>query len=350
MTDTLPQPQPQPTPAVAPNPEELQAKFTELYQQIAQNPNDPDLRVKLAYVALDLGRRNEAIMALVRGLQLDPSLQFIRARLQSICTPEELKMYRVPEDVTPFWKDLPGLFTYPIRGNGLGILIVGSIFFAIAGLVSNWGGVWGWAAGMIITGYLAAYYVNVIKTTGVGQKSPPDWPDLSHPADMVGFGVQWFLSGVAAFFPCLLVGFFVLPEMNNAIGWALLGMSALLGIFIYPMAILITALYGTVGAAFNYPFLVKSIMKIVGEYVMAWVCLLVLAIVATLLFVLGLALGFGASFGAGVVGGELVLMAVFYLIYGILQSAISLYGYMVFCRILGQVYYFSQRKLGWFEG
>lgn len=345
MTETLP---PQPTPA--PNPEELQAKFAEIYQQIAQNPNDPDLRVKLAYVSLDLGRRNEAINAFVRALQLDPSLQFIRARLQSICTPEELKMYRVPEDVTPFWKDLPGLFTYPIRGNGLGMLIVGSIFFAAAGLVANWGGVWGWAAGVIITGYLAAYCVNVIKTSGVGQKNPPDWPDLSHPADMVGFAMQWFLSGVAAFFPCILLGIFVLPEMNNVIGWALMGMSAFLGVFVYPMAILITALYGSVGASFNYPFVVQSILRIMSEYVMAWVCFLVLAIVVTLLFVLGLALNLGAAIAGGVVGGELVFAVILFLVYQLLLSGISLYGYMVFCRILGQVYYFSQRKLGWFEG
>lgn len=347
MTETSPMPQP---PAAAPNAEELQAKFNELYQQISQSPDNPELRVKLAYVSLDLGRRNEAINAFVRALQIDPSLQFIRARLQSICTPEELKMYRVPEDVTPFWKDLTGLFAYPVRGNGLGILIVGSVFFAFAGFVSNWGGVWGWAAGLITTGYLAAYYVNVIKTSGVGQKSPPDWPDLSHPADMVGFGIQWILAGAAAFFPAILVSVFVLPQMNNVIGWALLGMSALLGIFVYPMAILMTALYGSVAAAFNYPFVVKSIMRIMGEYVMAWVCLLVLAIVVTLLFVLGMALNIGAALAGGTVGGELVGVIILFLVYQLLLSGVSLYGYMVFCRILGQVYYFSQRKLGWFEG
>jgi|GEM_PF-1198999 len=347
MTETLPQPQPS---TAAPNSEELQAKFTELYQQIAQSPDSPDLRVKLAYVALDMGRRNEAINAFVRALQLDPSLQFIRARLQSLCTPEELKMYRVPEDVVPYWKDLPGLFAYPVRGNGLGILIVGSIFFSVAGLVSNWGGVWGWAAGLITTGYLAAYYVNVIKTSGVGQKSPPDWPDLSHPADMVGFGIQWMLAFGAAFFPAILVAIFVLPEMNNVIGFALLGMSALLGIFVYPMAILLTALYGSVGAAFNYPFVVKSIMRIMGEYVMAWVCLLVLAIVIVLITLLGMALNFGAALAGGAVGGELIGVVIFFLLYQVILAGVSLYGYMVFCRLLGQVYYFSQRKLGWFEG
>ncbi|MBI2901162.1 MAG: DUF4013 domain-containing protein [Planctomycetes bacterium] len=347
MTETAPQPQP---PAAPPNTEELQAKFGELYQQIAQSPNDPDLRVKLAYVSLDLGRRNEAINAFVRALQIDPSLAFIRARLQSICTPDELKMYRVPEDVVPFWQDLPGLFAYPVRGNGLGILIVGSVFFAIAGFVSNWGGVWGWAAGLITTGYLAAYYVNVIKTSGVGQKSPPDWPDLSHPADMVGFGIQWILAGAAAFFPAILITLFVLPEMYNVLGFALLGMSALLGIFVYPMAILTTALYGSVGAAFNYPFVVNSIMRIMREYVMAWVCLLVLAIAVTLLFLLGMALNIGAALAGGTIGGELIGVVILFLLYQLIVAAVSLYGYMVFCRLLGQVYYFSQRKLGWFEG
>ena len=295
MTETSPLPQP---PAAAPNAEELLARFNELYQQISNSPDDPDLRVKLAYVSLDLGRRNEAINAFVRALQIDPSLQFIRARLQSICTPEELKMYRVPEDVTPFWKDLPGLFAYPVRGNGVGILIVGSVFIAIAGFVSNWGGPWGWAAGIITTGYLAAYYVNVIKTSGVGQKSPPDWPDLSHPADMVGFGIQQILSFVAAFFPTILTAIFVLGEVPDVIGYSLLGMSALLGIFIYPMGILVTALYGSVGAAFNYPFVVKSIMRIMGEYVMAWICMLVLAIVVVLLTLLGLVINLCLGHGS----------------------------------------------------
>lgn len=346
MTDAAPTPQASPAPT---NPEELQAKFGELYQQVAQNPNDPDLRVKLGYIAIDLGRKNEAIANFVRALQLDPSLAFLRARLQSLCTPEELRMFRVPEDVTPFWKDLPGLFAYPVRGNGLGVLIVGTVIFAFTAFVAKYGYMWGWVVGAMSTGYLSAYYISVVKTSGVGQKSPPDWPDLSHPTDLGGYFFQWTLAGVSSFFPCILAWVFLWDKVPPPVLYMILGMGSLLGIFMYPMSILVTCLYG-VGAAFNYPFVVRSIMRIMGEYVMAWVCMLVLGIVIVLLSVLGSLLGFGTIFAGAAVGGELVGALLFLIVYELIAMAVSLYGYMVFCRLLGQVYFFSQKKLGWFEG
>ncbi len=346
MTDAAPTPQASPAPT---NPEELQARFGELYQLVAQNPNDPDLRVKLGYIAIDLGRKNEAIANFVRALQLDPTLAFLRARLQSLCTPDELKTFRVPEDVTPFWKDLPGLFAYPLRGNGLGILIVGTIVFAGTTFVAKYGWLWGWLVGAMATGYLSAYYMNVVKTSGVGQKNPPDWPDMSHPTDMVGYFMQWSLAGAASFFPCILTVVFLWDKVPQPVLYVFLGMGALLGLFMYPMSILVTCLYG-VGTAFNYAFVVRSIMRIMGEYVMAWVCMLVLGIVVVLLVVLGSLLGVGTVFAGTVVGGELVGALLILLVYELIAMGVSLYGYMVFCRLLGQVYYFAQKKLGWFEG
>lgn len=68
--------------------------------------------------------------------------------------------------------------TYPVRGSGRILLVIGAVLAAVLGFVSGasvFGGI-SWVLGMA---YFNAYYFNIVETTVSGGDEPPDWPDVT---------------------------------------------------------------------------------------------------------------------------------------------------------------------------
>lgn len=332
-----------------PRREELTREFEATYALLQAQPNDPMLRARAGELALAMGRREEAIANFVLAIRVDPSLTHLRTTLDRLCSPEELALFRVPRPVKPFWNDLGGVFGYPLKGNGLGILIGGSIFITAAAILEHMWGILVLGATIFLWGYLSSYYAKVVRTSALGEASPPDWPDISHPTDLVASWFRWNLGWIAAFLPAACVVAMIAWELLPPIGWGLAAMAALMGVFLYPMMALVTSLYGTGFAAFNYAFVVRSVLRVPKEYLLAWVFFVLTAILTGGLAFAGGMIGMGASAAADLLPqGDLAQIALF-VAWNFFTSALSLYSYMVFCRVLGGIFHAGECRLGWFE-
>jgi hypothetical protein len=241
----------------------------------------------------------------------------------------------VPEGAAErgFFARLPGAFLYPLRGTGWIMLIVGSVLFALVGLtVALLGG------GILIpvaligyllaAGYLCAFMIKVIRSSGSGDQELPDWPELG----------GWWEDILRPFLLILATGAFCLAP---AVAWLLIAgvpadpasverwvPLALLarGLLYLPMAMTAVALHNAM-AALNPLLVVRSILRIPLQYLVA--CLTLLAVEAL----------------------QVALKDVFVerpvLRWAVLGCA-SFYLLVVEMRILGLMYHANREKLGWF--
>jgi hypothetical protein len=225
-------------------------------------------------------------------------------------------------------------FQYPLRGNGLTLLIGGTVFFGIlAGAQALLEKLMGFTrvvppmvlAGYLIvivmsTGYLVACLQGIITSSVGGEEDMPDWPEVSEFWGDIGVPFFRFLAvSLVLVGPGLAAMFF-----GPAVGVPVL----LLGLFCAPMALLTVAMADSI-VGLN-PFVIFSgIAKVPGQYVV--VC----GLLGGLLLLAGLArylLGFlPIPVLPALVGGFL-----------------SLYALCVGMRVLGAMYHSNRDALNWF--
>lgn len=106
----------------------LLQKCDQLKEEIVSNGESTETRVRLANAYLRLGEREEAIVSLQIGLELNPSTwrSAILSRLRHVCTDEEYASLELPEETKPSWRDVSGLFRHrSTRIRGLGSRLSG---------------------------------------------------------------------------------------------------------------------------------------------------------------------------------------------------------------------------------
>lgn len=234
-----------------------------------------------------------------------------------------------------------GSLSYPFRGDGVILLLVGTLFFAFLGLLTRYGTLFAWIPSLMAGGYFLATLQGIVQSTGAGDASPPTWPDITNwIGDLVTPCLKWFVSLAVAFGPAILCFLMAspidggLPDSGELASreqalWlgAALGLF-LLGVVYFPMAILGVAMSDSLGAL-SPAFVMRSIAAVPGSY----------AAVVTMMLVL--------LFLRSVVDALMRRLPV-PLVDHFTGAFISLYFGFVQARILGVLYRIHRERLGWF--
>ena len=228
-----------------------------------------------------------------------------------------------------FFAALVGSFRYPIQGDGVILLVAGTLFYFVINLRGF--GMGGLAAGASLilgifgTGYLVAYLTSIITSTAAGEDQLPDWPDFMDWSDFVGPCMMGMGTLFACFLPALLFGVFA----EGAVRVYGLIACLLLGAVYLPMAFLAVAMFDNLGAL-DPRLVLRSIVRVYREY--AVVCAL-LGLVLAARYVLN---NVFASMGIPVIPT-------------LLQGFVGMYFLTVQMRILGLLYRTRRGALGWFS-
>ena len=225
-------------------------------------------------------------------------------------------------------KSLWGAFSYPFSGTGIVMLLFGGGFIWFQHLISRLFFI-AVLAGLMVGGYIAAYMLKVISSSGDGEEELPHWPGISNLWDDIYR--PFFLiiiPGGFCFAPVILHAIFSISmgvdvdELAlDPLMWILLG----LGILYYPMAMVAVAMFNTL-AALNPMLIFPSIMKVFPQYMLA----------------------------CGILGGVMVLNIIanpltqIPFVGGIMAALLSFYFLVVEMRILGLTYYNNKDRLEWF--
>jgi hypothetical protein len=245
-----------------------------------------------------------------------------------------------PSRPKTFFSQLAGAFSYPFKGNGPWLIIGWAVFMLamdFARYICRSAGVLGFMGlGMIslfITGYLCAYMLKVVLSSAAGEDEPPDWPnfgnwwdDIAHPILLVaGTIAVCFLPAIACLFHNLWMEFRggAVREGPGSVLLLLLGV----GSFFLPMGMLGVAMHDSF-RGLNPLLMLRSIARVPGPYMVAWVFML---------------------FAAALRQALSAHPPRIFIISTLLQGPLGLYFLIVEMRIIGLIYSANSRRLDWFD-
>jgi len=215
-----------------------------------------------------------------------------------------------------FWVRLPAAFVYPFKGNGLYIMIAGTVGFSLADLIRIIPIV-GFIIGISVSGYLSAYIIKIIGSSSAGDDAPPDFPDFT---SFYGSILQPLLLLLGTFAFCFGPAFVLYFLMDRVI----LSIIALVcGIFYCPMALTLVACNDSL-SALNPLWVIGSVVKIPIQY---------MATVILFFLVLGV---YAAS--------TVFIRGAIPVIGGVINWFIYLYFILAAMNVLGTMYYCNEEK------
>lgn len=305
---------------------ELEEEYGSFRSRLDSEPENGDLRVRLGDVCVKLGRREEGKGEYLKAAECRPELRgIVLKRLEAICDRNELKTIRVPKVRHPWYSDILGLFQYPFRGNGLPLLVGGGIVFAGLSFLTYITSFWFWVPLLILWGYMSACMIQVIQDSAQGGESPPDYPDFQDWSESIlsPLGVTLAAAVIPAALP---IGFLLLFGWH----WVVLVLAAA-GLFYAPMALVAGAVIRDAFACFNVPLVVRAMLQAPVDYFSGVILLFALILGEWLV-----SLGLGMVQFPG-------------LIQRVLSHTVALYFLMVEMRLLGLIYYYNDRRFGWFR-
>lgn len=236
----------------------------------------------------------------------------------------------VAEEAAPkkgFFEQVPGAFAFPFKRGGLMLIVIGGLFFWLAGATA--GVTFGVIGAVIGGGYLAAYMLRIINHTANGGDELPDWPGF---ADMwedivLPFGL---ILAVNLFSFAPAIAYFAAGIYYHILNFwifvALLG----LGLFYLPMGLLGAAIYDSV-SGLNPVMIIPSIFKTFGAYLVACTVMVLIAVLR------------------GVFSVVLPRIPVLF-VGSAIEGILSFYFITVEMRILGLLYRTYEERLGWLKG
>lgn len=252
------------------------------------------------------------------------------------CSPlEQRPIQAAPE--TSFFSLARGAFRYPLKGDGIILLLCGGFLFLLidgATFLARFAFIYGLLAVIFLTifgtGYLTRYLQYVVMNSARGDDQMPDWPDLSDFGSEVTSPFLQFLGLVAfSFAPAILLTICAAFTEGGAwLGWATTA-AIMVGALYFPMAFAAVAMYDSL-AAVNPLLIVPSILKIPKEYALTIVlfgCVLVLRWLAVRVV-------------PEMLGVPFILPA-------IISDFFGLYLLVVLTRILGLLCLTKKDELGW---
>ena len=229
--------------------------------------------------------------------------------------------YQAPDEVS-FYKQLPGIFLYPFKGNGSWMMAIGSVLYVVLNFASHFSrAVW-----VLLMGYAALYGQGIIHASASGEDRGPQWPEMEGGIRMACF--QFVATCLLTFLP--FFGFLFFADSGELWVAGALIVTGLMGFLYLPMALLSVAMFDSV-AAVNPMVVFPAIFRIPIAY---FTTVVLLAVIVSVCYGIDLVLMLltGVPFLPEVVG-----------------SLFSMYFFTVAMRLLGVMYYANRREIGWFN-
>jgi hypothetical protein len=219
-------------------------------------------------------------------------------------------------------------FRYPFHGDGLFLIIGGAVFFTIGDFVSAHASIFGLFIQIGITGYLAAYAKDVVRTSAMGEDNPPNWVDLSDwLEDLLVPALQFLLVLVLAF-GLLILSQFKQP-FHGSMEKVVLLIAVAWGCFTLPILFMAVAMSDSALAAFNPIPLVRAIVLTLPNYIL--ICLFC-------------ALMLGLGFSVGVLLEHINCLPI---LPDLIGRLCVLYLITTLMRGFGLLYRFNHNRLQW---
>jgi hypothetical protein len=231
-------------------------------------------------------------------------------------------------------------FKYPLKGDGLILIALGTVFFLVLDgtrSIAKFGLIYGWVAvgflSVLGTGYLMAYLRRILNATAQGEEEMPDWPEIEdYSSDIVSPFRQFLVTVLFCFAPTIGLTIYALSSKGESdtawLGWATTS-SIILGSIYFPMAFMGVAMFDSV-TALNPLLIIPSIIKVLKEYILT---VFMLAFILLLRWLLN---------------SHLKTILPIPLLPTIIFSLIQLYLMIVEMRVLGLLYRNKKDELGWF--
>lgn len=252
----------------------------------------------------------------------------------SECVPLQQNAVVRPALKRNFFALLPDAFKYPFKGDGIILLITGTLFYFgmdSARFFARFAGLFGLVAILIITifgfGYLFSYMRRIITSSALGEDLMPDWPEFSDwGSDIIAPLLQFIATILVCFGPA--IGLTIWATGGQDIVALAIIPAVILGCIYFPMGFLAVAMFDTV-AALNPLYIVPAIVRVPLEYAVVWLI-------------------FGVIIGVGFIR-DLVLDVVIPLpiVPAIISGFLGLYFLTVEMRILGLMYFAKKDRFGW---
>ncbi len=214
--------------------------------------------------------------------------------------------------------------SYPFRGDGVIILIAGTLVFTVLNFV----GQFSFLLSVASWGYLLLMLQQIVQGSANGEQRPPTWPEFEGFGELLVKSSQWVVAILLCFGP----GFFLLigSKEDGSPFRVAAGLLALLAGALYlPMSLLGIAMYDSV-AALNPLLVVRSIARIPGQYLLTLAVLVLLGGLKALTGKLGDLPG-----ALGIIGH-------------VVDGFDGLWSAFFSARLLGGLYHLNHRRLGWF--
>ena len=269
----------------------------------------------------------------VNQVEISGKLKNYCPTCKQICTPltkhkKKRKQQKEKEDRS-FWKCVPDILKYPLRGSGLALLGLGAIWSVIMDLLTGFSFILILFFLISTFGYLFAYMQKIIMTTANGEDDLPTWPDLTEVWQDLIFPCFIFLWTFLVCFAPPIIYEVSCVRQGLDINLGILFPLYAWGFLYFPMALLAVAMTNNF-LAVNPLVVLPSITRLAGQY----------AFVTTLFFVM-VALRFVVAGFIGRTGIPFVS--------SILSAFIALYFLAVEMRMLGMMYFLNRRRLRWFK-
>ena len=163
------------------------------------------------------------------------------------------------------------ILSYPFRGAGKTILLIGALISIASDLASLAPGIGGLAA-LILCGYFCAMYFQIIESSAIGGLEAPEYPNLMNlMEDMVWPACKLAIILIVSFAPMWSYRLLAAQRVDLWIVWVLGGV----GLLYAPMAVLAVVLLGYLGALSPH-IVIPSIFRAGWLYLVAVLLLIVI--------------------------------------------------------------------------
>lgn len=340
--------------------------YTELRRRIDAGENGVALRKEAGRLASQLGLHFEAVEHYRHAVVLDPHDEMLANTLENVqramaksdlmsdAAPRaaEERLRKIPEEAPPFWMRLDRVVTYPLRGRGLGVVLVGGICFGFGEVIARVNIIFGWLVYVGLIGYVAGYLFEVINSSAAGKDQPPDMPE---PASFLESYLFPFFSFVGclclAYLPAILSGYMMFKGwIPPVVGGVLMAAGAVFGIFVFPMTLTVQSMFQSMTEAANYKLVFGSIGRILPDYILAFAAICA-AWIAYAVGYTGSMLALGATLGLPTADAFLATdgtRLVSWVLHTVLTWPLFLYVWLFQGHVLGRLYRQGVRRLAWF--
>ena len=227
-------------------------------------------------------------------------------------------------DRQSLFQTLPGAFKYPFTGDGIWLLLIGTVLYVALAYTAQFDV----RVAIVASGYLLAFLHKLVVAAASGKEELPGWPEFAdwwqeilRPCLMiVGCGVVAFLPAIIYLTLTIRAGGDIAPSAIFP--------CASFGFLYMPLAVLAVAMSQDFIQA-NPITIVRAMVRLSFQYMSVTVLLMAIVVIRYLL---------GSVFST-----YISIPAV----PTILSGLVTLYFLGVFVRILGNLYYVNRRELAW---